>query len=936
MQPIHFAPTLLSGGMSDRLHRVLDIDETSPDRKARAADSLRYSQGPIPSSGNLATGPDDSSAIERVCLRAEREGPSGWEKALPRLTAYLDANAQDPTAWGHLARARRALGDEIGATAAASEALRLDPNVTLGHSIALLVARGHADARRWDRAAQHAEAALASQPGNADALELLVRAQAAQGLPNKGEATLGVLAQSHGSRAVALARRIAAEPGCTAEERHRWLSKAVSVGQGSERPLKELGEVCLLLQRDQDALQWFRKALQQPGAGCDTDVAQTLARLHVRAGHVDEALDVYRGALAVAPENLPLLRSYGQLLLKQGRTPKAIEVMQQTARKAPAAEAAQLNVNVAELYQSMGQSREALKAWEHATNADKESVSAWKGLNQAASAEREDATQLRALQELVRLQPQVADWHAEMARLRLESRHASIRKPEDVDGLLAIALSLCPTNVLALTLSKLKNSAASSQLPVRVATESSSASWRETLREGQPIEVYSKSAGVWLSGKVANLNADMVKIKYLLDGQLCEKILLRRSDSLRLPREVAAPVTSPAREVPIAAPAPDARDVRSTPAVSSTAYPSTSSASAASAARVAEKAGAVAAAAAGAAVAKANAFAGSGAASSHSAAAPRPSEGAPGPAKALGSASHLSPVEAAAEEARQRGQLLDCGLLEFGKVLGQGGFGAVYRGSYLGDEVAIKKLHIPDGQVTVAQIEEFRKEVENLQALRHSRLVSFIGAALIDGSGAAATRSPPALCIITEFMPNGSLHALLHQGKEALSMQQRFSMALQVSEGVAFLHGQSPPFVHRDLKSLNVVLDFALNCKLCDFGLTQSMEKTHISRKENEGGSPRYMAPEIFDSRGKITEKVDVWALGCLAVEIVTSRNPHEECSSIQQVMNKVLLQRQQPFLDWTSVCEDMRVLAELCFEFNPSHRIDAEKFLEGLRGLRE
>ena len=50
-------------------------------------------------------------------------------------------------------------------------------------------------------------------------------------------------------------------------------------------------------------------------------------------------------------------------------------------------------------------------------------------------------------------------------------------------------------------------------------------------------------------------------------------------------------------------------------------------------------------------------------------------------------------------------------------------------------------------------------------------------------------------------------------------------------------------------------MDYDLNAKLCDFGLTQSMEKTHISRRDNEGGSPRYMAPELFDSRGKITEK---------------------------------------------------------------------------------
>lgn len=278
------------------------------------------------------------------------------------------------------------------------------------------------------------------------------------------------------------------------------------------------------------------------------------------------------------------------------------------------------------------------------------------------------------------------------------------------------------------------------------------------------------------------------------------------------------------------------------------------------------------------------------------------------------------------EEARLNEQLLDGKLLEFGKVLGSGGFGAVYTGRYLKTEVAIKKLHIADGQVSPAQVQEFRKEVQNLQTLRHRRLVSFIGAALVG--------NPPSLCIVTEFMPNGSLHALLHQKRQTLSYEQRLSMAVQVAEGVVFLHSQSPPFVHRDLKSLNAVLDFNLNVKLCDFGLTQSMEKTHISRKDSEGGSPRYMAPELFDCRGKITEKVDVWALGCMTIEILTGRLPHWECSSIQQVMTKTLLEKQLPFSDWADVSEDVRTLAELAFEFRPGLRIDAARFLEGLQGV--
>merc|ERR1712151_97735 len=187
------------------------------------------------------------------------------------------------------------------------------------------------------------------------------------------------------------------------------------------------------------------------------------------------------------------------------------------------------------------------------------------------------------------------------------------------------------------------------------------------------------------------------------------------------------------------------------------------------------------------------------------------------------------------------------------------------------------------------------------------------------------------VCIVTEFMPRGSLHQLLHETQEAITPSQRASLAVQVAEGVAFLHSRSPPFVHRDLKSLNVVLDGMLNAKLCDFGFTECMEKTHISRRDNvQMGSPRYMSPELLDSSGgKITEKVDIWALGCLALEVFTGRLPHEECTSLTQIITKTIVKRQEPYLGIQS--RRLLHLAEGCFQFDPSQRLDAARMLESL-----
>jgi len=91
-----------------------------------------------------------------------------------------------------------------------------------------------------------------------------------------------------------------------------------------------------------------------------------------------------------------------------------------------------------------------------------------------------------------------------------------------------------------------------------------------------------------------------------------------------------------------------------------------------------------------------------------------------------------------------------------------------------------------------------------------------------------------------------------------------------------------------------VVLDLSLNIKICDFGLTEPMERTHITKKNN-GGSPRYMAPELFDSKTKITEKIDVWAMGCIFVEICGGPLPYETISTLADLTREMLVHRRTP-----------------------------------------
>merc|ERR1711939_807779 len=130
-----------------------------------------------------------------------------------------------------------------------------------------------------------------------------------------------------------------------------------------------------------------------------------------------------------------------------------------------------------------------------------------------------------------------------------------------------------------------------------------------------------------------------------------------------------------------------------------------------------------------------------------------------------------------------------------------------------------------------------------------------------------------------------------------------------------YLHSQDPVIVHRDLKTQNVVLDLNFNIKLCDFGLTESMERTHIT-KRNNGGSPRYMAPELFDDKSKITEKIDIWAMGCIFIEIFGGPLPYEGCNNLVELTRTILVDKKTPTIP-THIFPLLQTLLKNCLLFD-------------------
>ncbi|KAE8704642.1 putative L-type lectin-domain containing receptor kinase S.5 [Hibiscus syriacus] len=201
--------------------------------------------------------------------------------------------------------------------------------------------------------------------------------------------------------------------------------------------------------------------------------------------------------------------------------------------------------------------------------------------------------------------------------------------------------------------------------------------------------------------------------------------------------------------------------------------------------------------------------------------------------------------------------------------LGKGGFGTVYKGSWMNKDVAIKKVSKKSNQGK----QEFIAEVTTIGNLNHKNLVKLIGWCY--------ERSE--LLLVYEYMPNGSLDKFIFCNHKAsteecwtLNWEQRLTIIRGVAQALEYLHnGCQKRVLHRDIKASNIMLDSEYIAKLGDFGLARTVEgkeKTHHSTIEI-AGTPGYMAPETF-LISRATVETDVYSFGVLVLEVVCGRKP--------------------------------------------------------------
>ncbi|EQC27154.1 TKL protein kinase [Saprolegnia diclina VS20] len=252
--------------------------------------------------------------------------------------------------------------------------------------------------------------------------------------------------------------------------------------------------------------------------------------------------------------------------------------------------------------------------------------------------------------------------------------------------------------------------------------------------------------------------------------------------------------------------------------------------------------------------------------------------------------------------------------VDYQRRLGCGGTGYINRGLFRGKRVAVKQ-----GRPSGAQ--SLRREIRAMETCNSPYLLELIA---VSGW---STQHPK---LVLEYMDSGNLREYLDKKRDGESVSIEYQpedVAWVMASALADLHRNG--FVHRDLKSLNVLLSSESYIKVADFGLTREFEENMTT----EVGTPAWIAPEVLMSGGTYDAAADVYSFGVVLIELVTLRVPYAGLSRYQiapGVLNGTLRPNDNLSI-FADVPEWLTQLIDDCVAFDPTRRPTANAILDRL-----
>jgi len=271
------------------------------------------------------------------------------------------------------------------------------------------------------------------------------------------------------------------------------------------------------------------------------------------------------------------------------------------------------------------------------------------------------------------------------------------------------------------------------------------------------------------------------------------------------------------------------------------------------------------------------------------------------------------------------------------RILGRGGHGVVYRG-VLEDKtvVAIKRSKMMEE----AQTKEFAREMLILSQINHRNVVKLLGCCL-------EVEVP---MLVYEFVSNGTLYHYIHDKdlKADITLDTRLRIAVESAEALAYMHSSaSPPILHGDVKTANILLDDKLTAKVSDFGASKLAPADEAEIATLVQGTCGYLDPEYLMTC-QLTDKSDVYSFGVVLLELLTRKKalyfdgPEEDRSLVSCFMTAMKAGRHEELLDSqvrdemrAEVVEEIAHLVMRCLSMSGEERPTMKEAAERLERLR-
>lgn len=261
---------------------------------------------------------------------------------------------------------------------------------------------------------------------------------------------------------------------------------------------------------------------------------------------------------------------------------------------------------------------------------------------------------------------------------------------------------------------------------------------------------------------------------------------------------------------------------------------------------------------------------------------------------------HYQPSRAAISQAPEPLQFNPRDIKRLHPHIAKGSYGVVYKGNVPGikEVVVIKDMDYTNQKA----LDDWSKEIRMMAKTMCDYVVRVIGYSTAERT----------LTIVMEYMTKGSLYDVLHNRKEPLSVITRMRMARHCALGLQHLHDLK--VMHRDVKSMNILVSDSYSCKLTDFGCAKSLNEQGAILNTANSGTPLWMAPEV--KQGHYDYSADIYSLGLVIYELLENKLPQYD-----QIRGTVLIPG----------AYDSRDIVQPCLHPNPNKRPKASEVVHKL-----